>query len=59
MLGSYLSPLAPAAVLLLSAFVLFGIIPRLPASWRDWSGLKYVSAPVLIGIALGSLLFID
>jgi hypothetical protein len=59
MLGSYLSPLAPAAVLLLSAFVLFGIIPHLPAPWRDWSGLKYVSAPVLVGIALGSLLFID
>jgi len=55
MLGSLLSPLAPAASLLLSAFILFGVIPLLPANQRErWS----IGAPVLVGISLVTVLFI-
>ncbi len=52
---SYLSPLAPAAGLLLSAFILFGILPYLPARWRARPGVKYLSAPVFVGAAMLTL----
>ncbi|RMF03215.1 MAG: hypothetical protein D6768_06415, partial [Chloroflexi bacterium] len=56
MLGSYLSPLAPAAVLLLSAFILFGAKFWLPERWQQWAGFKYANAPLLVTVALLTLL---
>lgn len=55
MLGSWLFPLAPAAGLLLSAFLLFGVVPLLPAAWRTRWG---VGAPVLVGLGLLAVLFV-
>lgn len=52
MLGAYFSPLAPAVVLLLSAFILPVVIPRLPAHRH----IQNFSAPVVVGLALLSLL---
>lgn len=55
MLGAYLSPLAPAAVLLLGAFILPIVMPRLPEqplrSWIApvWTGLAFLA---LLGIRL-------
>lgn len=58
MLVSFLSPLAPAVLLLLSAFVLHIVMPRLPDRWQQHQSLRYVSAPVLLGIVGLSLLVI-
>lgn len=55
MLVSYFSPLAPAVVLLLSAFIL-SIIPGLPAHWRTHRLIRYFSAPGLVGLAMLVLL---
>lgn len=55
MLGSWLFPLAPAAGLLLSAFILYGLLPWLPADWRIRRDL---GAPVLVGLCLLSVLFV-
>jgi hypothetical protein len=55
MLGSWLFPLAPAAGLLLSAFLLFGVAPLLPGTWRGRWG---ISVPVIIGLCLLSVLFV-
>jgi hypothetical protein len=56
MLVSYFTPLAPAAILLLSAFLLFLALPLLPARWQEGRGLDYLTAPALAGVALASLL---
>jgi hypothetical protein len=56
MLGALFSPLAPAAVLLLGAFVLPLVALQLPAQWRTQPGLRYFGAPVLVGLALVALL---
>ncbi len=56
MLADYFSPLAPAVVLLLGAFILAIVFPRLPASWQAKGGLQYFSAPILIGLAVLALL---
>ena len=53
MLGSYLSPLAPAVILLLSAFVLFIVMPLVP---KTWVNLQRWIVPGLVGVALLSLL---
>ncbi len=53
MLGSYLSPLAPAVILLLSAFVLFIVMPFVPVGW---SVFRRFVAPGTVGLALLSLL---
>jgi len=48
MIANYFSPLAPVVILLLSAFVLSIVLPRLPESWRShWLG-RYVLAPALV-----------
>ncbi len=59
MLISYLSPLAPAAILLLSAFILHGVVPSLPPQWQQQPALRYLNKPVLVGLALLSLLGIN
>ncbi len=48
-------PLAPAAGLLLSAFILYGVLPLLPTDKRIHWG---VGAPVLVGLCLLSVLFV-
>ena len=58
MLLSYFSPLAPAAILLLSALVLLIGGPRLPQTWRNHPGIRYFGAPALVGLAGLSLLAI-
>jgi hypothetical protein len=58
MFGIYLSPLAPAVTLLLGALILFIILPRLPDTWQAGPAVKYLNAPVWIGITLTTLLFI-
>jgi hypothetical protein len=55
----HLSPLAPAAVLLLSAFILFIVLPLVPVTWRAWPGIRLLNAPVLVGITLLTLVFIS
>lgn len=59
MIVSYLSPLAPAAILLLSAFILYYGMPLLPQTWQDHPGIRYFSAPGLIGLAGLSLLAVQ
>jgi hypothetical protein len=56
MLGAYFSPLAPAAILLLGAFILPIVIPRLPAHWRVQQSLRSFVAPGLVGLAFLALL---
>jgi hypothetical protein len=56
MLGALFSPLAPAAVLLLGAFILPLVALQLPAHWQTQPWLRYLSAPVLVGLALVALL---
>jgi hypothetical protein len=51
MLVNYFSPLAPVVVLLLSAFVLSTITPRLPQSWQSHVSVRYVLAPALVVLA--------
>lgn len=58
MLVSYFSPLAPAAILLLSALVLWIVVPRLPSKWQTQPGIRYFGAPGLVGLAGLSLLAI-
>ena len=58
MFGSYLSPLAPAAVLLLSAFILFFIAPLSPAQWRTHPRVQNFLAVGLMGGGIASLLLI-
>ncbi len=55
MFVSYLSPLAPAAVLLLSALILSIILPRLPARWQARPGIQSFGPPVLVGLAVLAL----
>ena len=59
MLLSYFSPLAPAAILLLSALVLLIVGPRLPQQWQNHPGIRYFSVPGLAGLAGLSLLFVQ
>ena len=51
MLVSYFSPLAPAAVLLLGAFILSVVVPWLPKQWRTQRRVQLWGAPVLVGLA--------
>ncbi|MEW5956321.1 MAG: hypothetical protein AB1801_01260 [Chloroflexota bacterium] len=51
MLVSYFSPLAPAAVLLLGAFILSFILPGLPPTWRMQRRVQVWGAPLLVGLA--------
>ena len=48
---AYASILAPAVVLLLSAFVLSFVVPRLPARWQAHWVVRYLSPPILVGLA--------
>ncbi len=52
MLGAYFSPLAPVAILLLSAFILPVVMPRLP---EDRALIRDFAAPGLVGVAILSL----
>jgi hypothetical protein len=56
MLGALFSPLAPAAVLLLGAFILPLVALQLPARWRAQPWLRYLSTPILVGLAAVALL---
>lgn len=56
MLAGYFSPLAPAAGLLLGAFVLSVIMPRLPSPWQTRPELQPYHAPILVGLAILALL---
>lgn len=56
MFAGYFSPLAPAAILLLGAFVLSNIFPRLPRRWQTRRNVQYFGAPALVGLAGLSLL---
>lgn len=56
MLISYLSPLAPAAILLLSAFILHTVVPTLPDRWQRQPAVRYLNEPVVVGLALVTLL---
>ncbi len=55
MIGAYLSPVAPAAVLLLSAFILSIVVPRLPPRWLAYPGLAYLIGPGLVAVAILTL----
>ncbi len=56
MLGAFFSPLAPAAVLLLGAFVLPLAAFQLPVRWRTQTWLGQFGAPSLVGLAALALL---
>jgi hypothetical protein len=56
MLGEFFSPLAPAAVLLLGAFILPLAALQLPARWRAQPWLRQFGAPSLVGLAALALL---
>jgi hypothetical protein len=56
MLAGYFSPLAPAAGLLLGAFILSVILPRLPMLWQTRPELHPYRAPILVGLAILALL---
>jgi hypothetical protein len=51
MLVAYFSPLALVVVLLLSAFILSIIVPRLPDQWQARREIRYFIAPGLVGLA--------
>jgi hypothetical protein len=56
MLAAYFSPLAPAAALLLGAFILPLIAFQLPVRWRSQPWLRSLGAPFLVGLAVLALL---
>jgi len=56
MLGAHFSPLAPAAILLLGAFILPLVALQLPVRWRAQPWLRYFSVPGLVGLAALALL---
>lgn len=56
MLAAYFSPLAPAAVLLLGAFILPLVVFQLPMRWRSHPWLRSFGAPGLVGLAVLALL---
>lgn len=56
MLGGYFTPLAPAVILLLSAFVLPILMPRLPANWPARQKVRRFGAAGMVGLAILSLL---
>lgn len=56
MLASYFSPLAPAAALLLGAFVLSVVWPRLPKRWQTGPAAVQFGPPALVGLAGMALL---
>lgn len=58
MLTGSLSPLAPAVILLLGAFILSVVVPRLPLRWQQHPGVRSYSVLTLIGLAGITLLFI-
>jgi len=55
MFGALFSPLAPAAVLLLGAFILPLVALQLASRWRAQSELRHWSAPVVVGLAAVAL----
>ncbi|MFN8458569.1 MAG: hypothetical protein U0401_28605 [Anaerolineae bacterium] len=56
MLAAFFSPLAPAAVLLLGAFLLPLVVFQLPLRWRTQPWLRSFGAPGLVGLAIVALL---
>jgi hypothetical protein len=56
MLGAFFSPLAPAVVLLLGAFILPLVVLQFSPRWQRQSGLRYLAAPVLVGLAAVAVL---
>ncbi len=52
MFASYWTPLAPAAVLLLGAFILSVVVPRLPDRWRTRRLVREFGAPIVVGLAI-------
>ncbi|MCL4297474.1 MAG: hypothetical protein KJ077_17175 [Anaerolineae bacterium] len=56
MVGAFFSPLAPAVVLLLGAFILPLVVLQFSARWQKQSGLRYLAAPVLVGLAAAAVL---
>jgi hypothetical protein len=56
MLDSLITPLAPAAILLLGAFGLPILLPRLPARWPARQKIRENAASGVVGLALLSLL---
>ena len=56
MFVSLFSPLAPAAVLLLGAFILSVVFPRLPDRWRSHRLGGSFAAPALVGLAILTVL---
>ncbi len=59
MFAAYLSPLAPTVTLLLSAFILFIVMPWLPSLWRTKPWVENWFATGLVGVAGLMLLFIQ
>lgn len=55
MLGALFSPLAPAAVLLLGAFILPLVALQLASRWRAQPWLRHWSAPVLVGLGAAAV----
>jgi hypothetical protein len=51
MLVAYFSPLALVVILLLNAFILSVVAPRLPAHWHARREIRYFIAPGLVGLA--------
>lgn len=56
MFASLFSPLAPAAVLLLGAFILSVVFPRLPDRWRTNRLVADFGASILVGLAILTVL---
>lgn len=56
MLGAFFSPLAPAVVLLLGAFILPLLVLQFSPRWQSQSGLRTLAAPVLVGLAAAAVL---
>ncbi|GIK36422.1 MAG: hypothetical protein BroJett011_02550 [Chloroflexota bacterium] len=56
MLGAFFSPLAPAVVLLLGAFILPLLVLQFSPRWQRQSGLRTLTAPVLVGLAAVAVL---
>jgi hypothetical protein len=51
MFVAYLSPLAPAATLLLGAFILSIVFPWLPKPWQSTRYTQWIKAPVVVGVS--------
>lgn len=56
MFVAYFSPLAPAAMLLLSAFILSNIMPLWPSAWREQPWVQNFLPAALVGVVILILL---